>query len=110
MVLKWGSPLGAIVGLFGFCSSTFNSVWRERPFSVNSLFFISCDVFVFQITNFHDTTLVVDSERPCQRNQDCEKTKEGKMVDLVFTPDSHLESVDLVQYLAAECGDEYKKV
>lgn len=55
----------------GFCSSTLNSVGeRERPFSVNSLFLISGDVFVIQISNFHDTILALDSERPCQRNQD----------------------------------------
>lgn len=69
--LNWESSWGG-VGFFGFfCSSTLNSVGeRERPFSVSSLFFISGDVFAFQISNFHDTILAVDSERPCQRNQD----------------------------------------
>lgn len=48
-------------GLFGFCSSTLNSVGERETFSVSSLFLINDDVFVFQISNFHDTILAVDS-------------------------------------------------
>lgn len=50
---------------------------REKDlFSVSSLFLISSDVFVFQISNFHDTILAVDSERPVRGTRTVKKKGE----------------------------------
>lgn len=78
--LRWiGSPLEAEWGFSGSVVVLGIVLAREKDlFSVSSLFLISDDVFVFQISNFHDTSLAVDSERPCQRNQDCGEEKKIK--------------------------------
>lgn len=44
---------------------------REKDLLVSAVCSFSAAMCLFcQISNFHDTILAVDSERPCQRNQD----------------------------------------
>lgn len=59
---------------------------REKDLLVSAVCSFSAAMCLFcQISNFHDTILAVDSEKPCQRNQDYEEEKkERRQRCLVF--------------------------